>query len=533
MRYINVLIVGFTLICCVNQSVPIQVPPTETSQPIVISGVTSPRTLDTHLVNLTMTPIRASPTEISQSTDFSTVTSPSFAGTPLANPTMTPIPEMVLKTTYTPMTIISPITHSPTPVFVSRPVILPTIVVTGRMSTPTPTSQQIFSRKLDAIGFRTSLIRDLSGRGPVERELITKEELKSILINDLYKRREDIIILEKLYQILSITHEQTDLFELLATMLTDVHSGFFDIVANKLYLVANIDTFGPRDSLTVSHEFVHGLQQLHFDVTGIRESIEGNADMNRAFTALTEGDAILSEMLYLSEYLDEKEQSIVRKVEADSDISGLLAGPRTIQRLITFPYTDGLPFIIDLFSRASNFTLINDAYQHLPLSTEQIIHKDKYYAKEAPTDVLLPNRVDNLGLGWVEITRNTFGELFLRSYLESGLSWAVARATASGWGGDRYVLFENESNERLLISVTEWDSERDATEFYLMYQQLLESMGGGYWEDVAGKNFTVNITQPRGNALVQLDGRNVLIILSPDLDTTLAVVNGITHPVVE
>jgi hypothetical protein len=45
------------------------------------------------------------------------------------------------------------------------------------------------------------------------------------------------------------------------------------------------------------------------------------------------------------------------------------------------------------------------------------------------------------------------------------LSEQGARSSAGGWNGDRYVYYESESNY-LLIAKLNWDSRKDALEFY-------------------------------------------------------------------
>ena len=57
------------------------------------------------------------------------------------------------------------------------------------------------------------------------------------------------------------------------------------------------------------HEFTHALQQLHFDFDAKFDAIEGNTDATFALRALVEGDARVSELLYMQEFLTDEEQA--------------------------------------------------------------------------------------------------------------------------------------------------------------------------------------------------------------------------------
>ncbi|MCH8309320.1 MAG: hypothetical protein IIB17_02340, partial [Chloroflexi bacterium] len=256
-----------------------------------------------------------------------------------------------------------------------------------------------------------------------------------------------------------------------------------------------------------------------------------NSDQAKAFTALVEGDATITELLYMIEYLDDAEQDAARNASASADISAFLAAPLVIRRSIAFPYVEGRLFVIDLYLQNSDFEAINGAYEYVPRSTEQIIHVDKYYAREEPIEVVLPDIAVTLVEGWTELDRDTLGELFIRSYLEFDLEFRPGSATSSiaaaGWGGDQYVLLENEAGETLFASMIVWDTEEDAVEFYLAYQDLMEFSLGGTWEELVDIKSTLTMETDSQRALINLDGLITVIVLSPDLDTALAAINSV------
>ena len=498
MRLIGVLsLVALIIVACSNELVPTPIPATQTPLPTATQSAT---------------PVPPTAT-------------PEPTASPTQTPTLTPTPEPTL--TPTPSPSPTPAIPTPTPVFDPGLVILPTVAIPVRTPTPTPTSEEVLSRKLDAIGFRTSLIRDLSGRGPVERELVSKQELKALLIENLGQNRERVLVAQKLYETLGIIDEGTDLIELIAGVSSDVVIRFFATDFGNPYVLADSEDFQPEDELVVAHEFTHSLQQLHFDTDAIRESISGNSDQTRALNALEEGDASLTHLLYMGEHMEEGEQTDAQNATGVSDVTAFLAAPVVIQQLSLFPYLDGRFFAIDLFIRTEDFEEIDAAYEYVPRSTEQIIHVEKYDAREEPVEVSLPDIAATLGEGWTELDRDTLGELFIRSYLLSGLEAATSSAASAGWGGDQYVLLENEAGQSLFASMIIWDSEDDAAEFYLAYQELVETRLTGTWEEIPAIESTLTMETISQHALINLDGLITVIVLSPDMDTALTAVADI------
>ena len=433
---------------------------------------------------------------------------------PAAIPTVTPIPEPT--STLTPTPSPTPEVPTPTPTFSPGAVILPTVEIPDRTATPTPSAEQALARKLDAIGFRTSILRELSARGPVERAFITKDELRTMVAEDLERDREQTLFTEKLYTTMGILEPNIDLFDLISDVFTDIVLGFFDTDENKLYIVGDSTDFSERDELAVAHEFVHGLQQLHFDIKAIGESIDGNSDQTRAFAALVEGDATLAQLLYRLEHFDEAEQAAAQAESAAADLSAYFAAPTVVRRTIAFPYAEGPNYAISLFLETNDFELVDEAFEYVPRSTEQIIHADKYAIREEPLLVTLPDVSSSLGEGWAELYRDTFGELFLRSYLETWIDQQSASLAAEGWGGDRFALYEAPDGDLAIGAVTRWDTEDDAVEFFDAFRDVTQARIEADWEPLEDVESAFVLRGESQAVLIALEGLDVVIALAPD-----------------
>ena len=438
---------------------------------------------------------------------------PTLTPTPLptATPTRTPIPEPTLSPTPT-----------PTPTFAPRPIILPTpeIAVEG-MTLEEWLSFDIEDR-LDAIALKTSVVRELSALGPIERRFITQDEARQLYLDDLEEASEDLAIEERLYTRLGIIESGVDLKELQASVIADIVLGLYDSEEDVIYVVSDAEDFGLMDELTVAHEYVHALQQLHFDYKSTRETIEDNSDKLQALRGLIEGDASLSEFLYEWRVFDEdhKEALKAEQEASTSDMSAFRSAPAFIRQTIAYPYINGPQFAYSLFLQNQDFTAVNAAFEQIPESTEQVIHPEKYMESEQPLNVDMPDLAKALGVGWTETHRDVMGELFIQSLLSDRLEPEAYEAAAAGWGGDSYLLLEAPNGSDVFVSVVWWDTEADGGEF-------AEAMVS-HWEAVTGKQRVIAGDQPPAFAAYELPtfvtGEGVAFYLVASPQSTLVVV---------
>ena len=387
--------------------------------------------------------------------------------------------------------------------------------------------------RLDAIALKTSVVRDLSAVGPIERRFITQDEARQLFLDDLEEESEQIAIDERLYTRLGIIESGVDLKELQAAVIADIVLGFYDSEENMIYVVSNSEDFGLVDEITASHEYVHALQQLHFDYKSIRKGIEGNSDKLQALRGLIEGDASLSDFLYeWRVFDDDHKEALKAEQEAEtSDMSAYWSAPAFIRQTIAYPYVDGPQFAYTLFLQNQDFTAVNAAFERLPESTEQVIHPEKYADSEPPLEVDMPDLASALGTGWTEIERDVMGELFIRSLLSDRLERDTYQAAAAGWGGDSFLLLEAPNGSDVFVSVVWWDTEADAAEF-------AEAMVS-HWEYLTGKQRVIAGDQPPAFAAYHLptyvtsdervafylraSPQSTLVVVADDLPTALNV----------
>ena len=169
--------------------------------------------------------------------------------TPKPSPTATPTP------TPTPEPTLSP-TPTPTPTFSPKPAILPTPEIEVEAMTLEEWLDFDIEDRLDAIALKTSVVRDLSALGPIERRFITQDEARQLYLDDLEEESEQIAIDERLYTRLGIIESGVDLKELQASVIADIVLGLYDSEENLIYVVSDAEDFGLMDEITAAHEYV-------------------------------------------------------------------------------------------------------------------------------------------------------------------------------------------------------------------------------------------------------------------------------------
>ncbi len=455
------------------------------------------------------------------------------APTPATTPT--PTAEPAPAPTHTPVPTPTPIpTPTATPTFEPPPVILPH--VPPILGTPTPLPGDPLPRLIEAAELKVSALRDLSSSRVVAKQFMSRGEMAELMRGLFEEDRDDIGKDDALYKALGILPQNADLFDILLGLYSEGALGLYRAEEDKFYLVLEPGgEFGPDAERVYIHEFVHALQQQHYDFRSAFDAIEDNADASLALRALIEGDARLTELIYVTETMTEEEQAASQGgPPSQALIDAFRAAPYIVRRGYAFPYDDGARFVFTLYQQ-SGWAGVDAAYSRLPRSTEHILHPEKYLAQDEPIPVDLPDLVPALGDGWELAAKNTIGELALSTYLELGPSREEGLKAAEGWGGDSYALLHGPDGEALLVMLLAWDTGQDAVEFYDAFAALTELRTGAEWQPHEGGETwygnwraTHQLPLEGGRSVfTQIDRDRTLVIFTPSDATLKTVVNAL------
>jgi hypothetical protein len=315
-------------------------------------------------------------------------------------------------------------------------------------------------------------VRGLEPEDSVEVTLLDREELRERLEGELLEdfskeeARDNAIVLSAF----DFIPKDFDLYGFTVDLLTEEIAGFYDPETNEFVLINEDAEYDVLEKLTYAHEYVHALQDQHYDLDQLdEESLDSEASM--ALTALAEGDATLVQTLYLLEgYMSQAElmEALTKSMEVDTAV--LDSAPPVLSRQMLFPYLEGASFVEALYARGG-FDAVNQAWESPPESTEQILHPERYFAGDSPQIVSLAPLTDTLGSGWEMIDQDIMGELFIREYLVQQLEDRLVDIASTGWGGDQYAVYWNEADEdQVMVLRIAFDSPDDNEEFQEAYR---------------------------------------------------------------
>lgn len=418
---------------------------------------------------------------------------------------------------------------TPTPVAVetSTPTITPVPPTATATPAPTPTAtyavapEFINKDKIAEIKAFVERWRDLAPTEDVPIVFLTQNQVR-------LQWQENSIDLETLetverqrefYLAMGLMDPDVDLAQAIVDSSTDNILGYYTPDEKVMYVIAESVNMFAQEEMTFAHEYTHALQDHHFDLS--RVFAEGrSADALIAARAVPEGDARLVEELYTLQEIDRTqiEYNVYRYLMAEHpNIQGISPA---LGILTFFPYTAGEYFTIFLYIESGyNWQLVNQAYQRLPVSSEQVMHPEKYLTNEQPRAITLPDLGPALGQAWRELDRDVLGEIGLLVWLIDQVDELTAIDGAAGWGGDEYTLWIGGSDQRVLADRSTWDSPTDAVEFFEAFNEYMNLRVAGTevtrQEEAAARIWEYET----GVTLLARQGQDVLILVAPDRAT--------------
>lgn len=416
-------------------------------------------------------------------------------------PGETPSPVPVSGTTPGP--VVAPVMEG-TPTLGASPT--PPIPIAEALATLKETTSKIQSR--------IATLRKLSPQRPIEPELRTRQQLEE-LGNALFDKRflrEPLRQAEYLYKVLGMLHKGDDLKQITRDILLQQVAALYDDDSERLYVLSDASAIGPVEEMAYASVYMAGLQQQHFNAAELRQRAResGNSDSFRAVTAFLSGEVSQMQRGYATFFLTPQELEILNKPLPSNPLA---TAPHVVKQVALLPQLEGSRFVASIYSVTNDWESVNSVYARPPVSTEQILHPEKYLNGEEPVIPELPDLSAVLGKGWELVAQDTMGEYLLRTYLEYGLDAVDASTAAVGWGGDRYALFLGPEGERLLAMVINWDTPQDAAEFHEAFN-VFADLRTGYQAIVLGDRGDRWWIAPEQTLLLHKAGPSTLLIVS-------------------
>ena len=322
-------------------------------------------------------------------------------------------------------------------------------------------------------------LRGLKATTPVARGVFDTAGLCAYLRDGFRKDNPEALVkgTETLYKELGLLPADASLERLYLELLTSQVAGLYDDKTKHMYVVSKDGGIGPVEEITYAHEFTHALQDQAFDLRKVVGKATDQSDRTTARSALVEGDATLLMSLWAQRYLTPAQLAQVGSASDPASEAILARMPAILKDPLLFPYTNGLQLALGAFS-SGGYSAVDALFSNPPDTTEQVLHADKFAAREQPVKVTFPDDLaTRLGAGWKVSAQDTFGEMLLEVVLRDGGA-SKTKDAAAGWGGDRVALLEGPKGEKAVVLDTSWDTAADAAEFETALGPTVDKLKG-------------------------------------------------------
>ncbi|HMU61300.1 MAG TPA: hypothetical protein PKA66_05910 [Gemmatimonadales bacterium] len=264
------------------------------------------------------------------------------------------------------------------------------------------------------------------------------------------------------YRLLGQVPDSLDIRGLLTALYEEQVAGFFDPDSGTLFVYEGSDVKSAQFKFVLAHELVHALQYDYLALDSIMHQ-RRDSDRLAAAQAMLEGQATLASMTMMAPGQDLLSDDAIWETfreqlrTARGSMQVFAETPRVLQEGLIFPYLEGAEFV-RWYER-------NDAGggqpygAAIPVSTEQVLHPQRYAAHDMPVEVPL----DTVGAAPGE--SDVMGEMGIAT-LSADLAGAevVSTTIPIGWAGDRYRLYQSEEGPALVWLIA-WDDQRAADRF--------------------------------------------------------------------
>jgi hypothetical protein len=384
-----------------------------------------------------------------------------------------------------------------------------------------------FLQAADEVMATMSKLIDLPIKEPLKKSLRSKDQIRAFLVQQDKDDKDEAqkYADDKTMEAFGLIPKGFPIESFMETVLTDQIAGLYDPKAKEFYIADWIPADEQKD--VMAHELTHALEDQSFHIDPWIKAARPNDDAELARDSVSEGSA----MAAMLDYELQSEHFSVRQLP---DVSGLIessaAGemdkdpnlskaPIYIRDSLIFPYIAGVTFTQKFLQAHSGWDDIHLIFENPPVSTQQIMHPEKYLSGVKPVAMPLPKWKGLVPSDWKFLEENVMGEFGLQEVLKQYLGEDAAKLTSPGWVGDRYAVFEDKKANTLpIVLLLDMDNVDDAARFFGQYSSALEMKYATRTNLVRDPNF-FHFDTDGGSVFVKHQGTQVLVVEEATQDT--------------
>lgn len=330
---------------------------------------------------------------------------------------------------------------------------------------------------------KVAALRGLAYINDVPIKVVTPTRLEKYIRKNVDENMTDVEFrgYEKMLVYLGLLQPGTDLKETLIKAYSQQVAGFYDDDDKSFSIVEGSSMPAEMDAVTIAHELTHALQDQHFGLSEMDDYTEHDDDASLAVGALAEGDACEIMLRYATGTAPRGKGPVLdytRFMSLSLGPESMPGMPLILSQDMLFPYTYGTRFISNLLKTLGPDGP-NMAFRDPPVSTAQIIEPDKYFRRQEPYILELPDLTKSLGAGWKRIDQEPLGQFDLGIYISVTTgSWGVDDAIRQ-WRGDMLAGYGGpEDADFFMVYKSTWNSYEGAEAFRTRYARLIEARFG-------------------------------------------------------
>jgi hypothetical protein len=332
---------------------------------------------------------------------------------------------------------------------------------------------------------------------PVPCAFITKDKINQFLKKRVHDNEspEDIRSEEMVLKRFGFVPPDFNLADSTVDLLTEQAAAFYDYNKKRLFIIET--TPSESQDTVLAHELAHALADQSFHLARYIRQGRRSDDGSTARLAVMEGQATWLMSQYLARRAAKPAHGSPETAEPADEGGGgqypvFEKAPLYLRQTLVFPYTQGMLFQDAVFERDGQDAFA-EVFRHAPVSTQQILHPDKYFADLQPTDPQLPHpRL----LAYKVLIGGCLGELEHSILIEQFAGPDTARDLAPHWRGCNFELRENRKARRaVLLYAVEWDTPENARRYFAVYRQAL----GKKWKQLTVTSETADSAAGSGD----------------------------------
>jgi Zn-dependent peptidase ImmA (M78 family) len=314
----------------------------------------------------------------------------------------------------------------------------------------------------------------------VEFDRIGRDNIRQFLEEQIkaHAKPEEIQLEELVLKKFGFVPEDFNLAATTVDLLTEQAAAFYDYRRKKLYIIDS----APEEifQMALVHELAHALADQHYSLEKFVQGGQKNDDSTMARMAVMEGQATwlmaeymarqmglsLKNVPTFSEYIRQQAEESARQYPVFNE------APLYMRETMLFPYTQGI-----VFQQAVVKELGPEAFRRIfqrpPVSTQQVLHPEKYLSQVLPLRPALPEL--KARRNYRELAHGALGELdhsiLLRQYTDE----EAAAEVSPEWRGAEYRLLEGRKEKhQVLVYASVWSTPETASRFFDLYRRVLQ-----------------------------------------------------------